>query len=271
MQKGRRVSYEPQAVPQLLDLSGRSAIVTGGAAGIGQAISVRLAEAGARVIVADIDLAGGQKTVDAIRLGGGKAEAVRADVRSRKDAVEVVKAALDAFGGLDILVNNAAVYPFSLVMKISEETWDRTIDTNLKGLFFYSQAAAEVMIKAGRGGRIVNLASIDALRPTRGTAHYDASKGGVLMLTKAMALELAAHNILVNAIAPGAVATPGNQVMIKLLHTDEVFAKNLLSRIPLGRVAEPDDIAKMVLCLVSGAADYVTGSLVVVDGGYLLD
>ena len=265
---------EVQSIAQLFDLSGKGAVVTGGAMGIGQAIAFRLAEAGASVMIADIDLEAANQTAEQIKARGGKAQAIRADVRSAADAKKVAQATVEAFGRLDILVNNAGVYPIFPIKEVSEEIWDKTLDTNLKGMFFYSQAAAEAMIKGGQGGKIVNIASIDALHPGGELAHYNASKGGVVMLTKALALELAPHQILVNAVAPGSIATPGTAASTDAYLARggdiEDLAKKFRGRVPLGRVGRPDDIAKVVLFVVSAAADYMTGSLVLVDGGYLL-
>jgi len=238
--------------------------------GIGQAIAFRLSEAGARVTVADIDFQAAAETADQIKARGGKAQAVCADLGSMVDIERMVQTAVEVFGSLDILVNNAGIYPLSAALNIHEQLWDRVHDVNLKGIFFCSKAAAQQMIKAGRGGKIINISSVDAFRPTQGTAHYSASKGGTAMLTKALALELAPHSILVNAIAPGPVATPGNKELTNLLQTNEKAARRFISRIPLGRVADPDEMAKVALFLASAAADHMTGSVVLVDGGYLL-
>ena len=249
--------------------------MTGGALGIGQATAFRLAEAGASVMITDISLEAANQTVEQIKASGGKAQAIRADAGSVADANNVVQLTVESFGSLDILVNNAGLYPLSPILEVSERMWNRTHDVNLKGLFFYCQAAARQMIKGGRGGKIINIASIDALHPNAHVAHYCASKGGVVMLTKALALELAPYGILVNDIAPGSIVTPGrNQAIRAMLSggegTIKEVDKRFISRVPLRRIGEPDDIAKVVLFLASAAADYMTGSLVLVDGGYLL-
>jgi len=264
-----------QTIAQLFDLTGKGAIVTGGAMGIGQAISCRLAEAGASVMITDIDLEAASQTVEQIKARGGKAQAIRADARSKADARKVVQTTVEAFGRLDILVNNAGIYPMSPVLEASEELWDKVLDTNLKGAFFYSQAAAQEMIKAGHGGKIINIASIDALHPYGATAHYAASKAGVVMLTKALALELGLHEILVNAVAPGGIMTPGTVATRRAISlatgmNDEQIIQSFTERLPLRRMGQPDDVAKVVLFLASAAADYMTGSLVLVDGGFLL-
>ena len=265
----------PKTIAELFDLSGKAAIVTGGGAGIGQAIALRLAEAGAAVTITDINAETANQTASEIQSRGGKAIFLSADARSADDARKTVRATVRAFGGLDILVNNAGIYPMCPFMNITEELWDRVLGINLKGAFLYSQAAADVMIKSGKGGRIINIASIDALHPNGSVAHYNASKGGLLMLTKAMALELAPHKILVNAVAPGAILTPGTQAIregaAKAFSIDpEQILQGFLQRVPIGRMGEPDDIAKIVLFLASGAADYMTGDLLVADGGFLL-
>ena len=158
-----------KTIAQLFHLSGKGAVVTGGAMGIGQGIAYRLAEAGAGVMVADIDLKAATQTVEQIKARGGKAQAIRADVRSAADAEKVAQATVDAFGSLDILVNNAGIFPFSKFLDTSEEFWDKVLDVNLKGAFLYSQAAARAMIKGGHGGKIINLASIEAFKHWWGT------------------------------------------------------------------------------------------------------
>jgi NAD(P)-dependent dehydrogenase (short-subunit alcohol dehydrogenase family) len=259
-----------QTIAALFNMTGRGAIVTGGGMGIGKGIAFRLAEAGARVMITDIDLDAASQTVEQIKATGGSAQAIRADAGSAGDASKVVRATVETFGSLDILVNNAGIYPFSAVLEITEEMWDKVHSVNLKGMFFYCQAAAHEMIKAGRGGKIVNIASIDGLHPTPEMVHYNASKGGVVMLTKALALELAPHRILVNAVAPGAIVTPSGRVIAATRLSAGKSIGHTAERIPLGRHGRPDDIAKVVLFLASAGADYMTGSLVLVDGGYLL-
>jgi len=264
-----------KTIAQLFELTGKGAIVTGGAMGIGQAIAFRLAEAGAGVIVADIDLKTATQTTREIKARSGKAQAIRADVRSAADAERVIQATVDAFGSLDVLVNNAGVQPSSRFLDISEEAWNNVLDVNLKGVFLYSQAAARMMIKAGHGGKIINIASMAALTPTAVHAPYNVSKSGVAMLTKSMALELAAEKILVNAVAPGGIQTPGGDAVKSAMSqalgmTEEGLMQAFLQQVPLGRLGEPDDVAKVVLFLASGAADFITGELILVDGGHLL-
>ena len=264
----------PHTIAELFNLKGKAAIVTGGAMGIGQAISFRLAEAGAAVMIADIDEEAARQTVEKIEADGGKAESMRADVSSAADAGEIARMTVEAFGGVDILVNNAGVYPVTPLDDITEDLWDKVLDINLKGTFLCSQAVARQMIKAEHGGKIVNLGSRAGIHPNAGMAHYCTSKAGVMMLTKSLALELAPHNILVNAVAPGVVLTPGALKQMQSKPKDEAASKigleNLLARMPLRRIGEPDDIARVVLFLASKAADYMTGTMLLADGGYEL-
>jgi 2-deoxy-D-gluconate 3-dehydrogenase len=262
----------------LLDLSGGVAIVTGGAIGIGQGIAFRFAEAGASIVIADRDLEAAQRAVGLITERGGRATAVQVDVGTVDNAQTMVQQTLDAFGQVDILVNNAGIFPFAPALEVSEELWDRVLGVNLKGAFFCAQAAARQMARAGMGGRIINIASIDALHPTGALTPYDTSKGGLVMMTKSLAKEVGPYGITVNAIAPGSIATPGaaaatvapSEGIAETSGAGEDLMAAFLARIPLGRVGQPDDIATAVLFLASDAASYVTGSLLVVDGGYLL-
>jgi len=262
-----------QTTDRLFDLTGKVALVTGGALGIGQSIALRLAEAGAAVVITDINLEAAHETVALITEHGGKALALEANAANPDDAKMAVTTAVQKFGGLDILVNNAGIFPMSPALELTEALWDKVLDVNLKGTFFYAQAAAQQMVKDGKGGKIVNIASIDALHPTGNLVHYDASKGGVAMLTKSLALEFGKYQITVNAIAPGAIMTPGAQAGV-LPGMDPDALKKMMevftARIPLGRQGKPDDIAKAALFLVSSASEYITGAMLVVDGGFLL-
>src|SRR4030042_198329 len=200
-----------KTIAQLFDLTGKGAIVTGGAMGIGQAIAFRLAEAGAGVIVADINSEAADSTVGEIKSRGGKALAVAADVRSEEDTEKVIQTTLDTLGNLSILVNNVGIFPSYNFLNITDEGFDKIMDVNLKGVLRYCRVATRVMMKAGNGGRIINIASKAGIRPERAQSPYSVSKSAVIMLTKSMAVELARYNILVNAIAPGAMGmTPGN-------------------------------------------------------------
>lgn len=268
-----------RTIAQLFDLTSQVAVVTGAGRGIGRAIALRLVEAGAAVVLADVDRAAAEVVATQIANQGGHATAVAADVSQVAEARTVVRQAALAFGRLDILINNAGVFPFAAALRVSEDQWDRVAGVNLKGTFFCAQAAAQQMIAEQHGGRIVNLASVDALRPTGNLAPYDAAKGGVLALTRALAREFAQYSITVNAIVAGEIDTPGSQAAASALsqvsqesgvRVELMDSPAFRARIPLGRLGQPDDVATVALFLVSGAAEYLTGSCVVVDGGYLL-
>lgn len=267
-----------KTIHQLLDLSEKVALVTGGAVGIGRGIVERLAEAGAEVMLVDINPRSALATADDLKKRGLKVSSMHADISDIKEVTRVVQATVDALGGLDILVNNAGIFPFSPALETGEALWDKVLDINLKGSFFMAQAAARHMKASGTGGRIINIASIDAFHPSGSLAHYDASKGGMVMLTKSLAFELGRFGILVNGIAPGSIQTPGATeaitTMTKASGMTEEQMKNFNSsfnaRIPLGRAGTPDDIASVALFLASPMANYITGETIIVDGGYLL-
>ena len=254
------------SLSKLIDLTGRSAIVTGGAMGIGEAIVERLHEAGASVVIADVDLATAEEVAAALNAARpAGAVAVRADVSDEDDVAAMVAATIDGFGGVDILVNNAGIYPSVPFVEMDAVTFRRVIDVNLIGLFLCTKAAADRMIAQGRGGRILNITSIDALHPSMiGLSHYDASKHGAWGFTKNVALELARYSIWVNALAPGGITTPGVSGMPQELIT--AFE----SVIPMHRMGNADEIARAALFMVSDLASYMTGSQIVVDGGKLL-
>jgi 2-deoxy-D-gluconate 3-dehydrogenase len=260
----------------VFDLTGKSAIVTGGARGIGQGIALRLAEAGASIMVADISADFAARVVQEIRAGGGTAQYVVADVSKAASAEKIIRTTIENFGHLDILVNNAGIYPAVPALQVTEELWDMVLDTNLKGLFFCSKAAANAMIAVGQGGKVINLASIDGYNPGTGRLIYGASKAGVIALTRGLALELSPYQILVNAVAPGAIHTPGLETILELyartagITPEALEAGDAKANTPMGYYGQPDDIAKVVLFLSSDAANYITGQTIVVDGGKLL-
>lgn len=257
---------------KLLDLSGKAAIVTGGAMGIGLGIVTRLAQAGASVLIADLDENAAQKSAQDLSAQGFKVKAVKTDVSSETDVEKMIQTAVQDFGGLDIIVNNAGIYPQMPLAKMTKEDFDRVIAVNLRGVFLCTEAASKQMIAQGRGGKIINITSIDALHPSMiGLAHYDASKHGVWGFTKNSALELAEHKIWVNAIAPGGITTPGVSKMPKTEGVDmEKVMAAFLAKIPMHRMGDPDDIGKVALFLASDMSSYMTGEQVVVDGGVLL-
>lgn len=260
---------------KLLDLTGKTAIVTG-AVGIGYGIINRLAEAGANVLVAARNEEEINKTVTELAAKGYKVKGVKADVSVETEVKNMVETAVKEFGGIDILVNNAGIFPSIPVHQMTLEDFDKVLSINLKGVFLCSKYASEQMIKQGKGGKIINITSIDALHPSSvGLAHYDASKHGVWGFTKNLALELAPHKIWINAVAPGGISTPGVAKMQSgMKMSSEVdMAKVLeafMGKIPMHRMGEPDDIGKVVLFLASEMSSYMTGSQIVVDGGVLL-
>lgn len=257
------------------DLSGKAAVVTGGAMGIGFGIVTRFIEAGADVLVVDLDGDLAARKVAELE-GPGKGVAFGIDISERLAGQRIVDECITSFGRVDILVNNAGIYPMTPMLEQSRESWDRVLGINLTGLAFVSQAVGARMVEQGTGGKIINIASIDALHPSMvGLAAYDSSKGGVLMFTKAFALEMGPHGVNVNAIAPGGISTEGTAAPLQGsgMTEDEMAAmlEQFTAQIPLGRMGEPDDIAKVATFLASSAADYVTGELIVVDGGRLLN
>lgn len=265
-----------QSFSTLLDLSGKTALVTGGARGIGLGIALRLAEAGANVAVADVLEDEARSAAEVMTQKGGKALAVTGDVSKESDVTVMIAKTVAHFGGIDILVNNAGIYPNILVMNMTPDDFDRVIAVNLRSVFLCTKHAAEQMIAQGRGGKIINITSIDALHPSSaGLAHYDASKHGVWGFTKNVALELAAHDIWVNAIAPGGITTPGvkdtqSKAQLPKGVNMEDMLKAFAAKIPMKRMGEPDDIGKVALFLASDMSSYITGQQIVVDGGYLL-
>jgi 2-deoxy-D-gluconate 3-dehydrogenase len=246
----------------LFDLSGKAAIVTGANTGIGQAIAVALAEAGADVALAGRSRAG--ETAEQVRAAGRRAALIDADLSTSARVQAVVDETLAALGGLDILVNNAGIIRRADATEFSEEDWDSVIDTNLKSLFFLCQAAGRHMIAQG-SGKIVNIASLLSFQGGIRVPSYAAAKSGVAGLTKALANEWAGRGVNVNAIAPGYIATNNTAA----LQADETRNRQILERIPAGRWGDPKDIAGAAVFLASPAADYMNGHILAVDGGWL--
>jgi 2-deoxy-D-gluconate 3-dehydrogenase len=270
------VTLTPPTLAELIDLRGRTAIVTGGAMGIGRGIVERLAEAGASVVVADADLAAAEATAEELAERHLSVLAVYVDVGDADDVHQLVADTVGWRGRVDVLVNNAGIFPSMPVLDMAPDDFDRVIRTNLRRVFLCAREAALRMRDQGTGGRIINVTSVDALHPSAvGLAHYDASKHGAWGFTKNLAIELAPHRIWVNAIAPGAIATPGVAAMQRGTPAPggvdpQAILEAFLAKIPMRRMGTPDDIARVALFLASDLASYVTGAQVVVDGGVLL-
>ncbi len=249
------------------NLTDKVAIITGARRGMGKSHAITLAKAGAKVVVADISKEECELVANEIKENKGEAIAVKCDVTKKEEIDNMVKAALEKWGKVDILVNNAGICQFKPFLEITEEEWDRTIDINLKGYFLCAQTAAKEMVKQ-KSGTIVNVASIAMGQVGVGfatLAHYSASKGGIVGMTETMAIELGPYNIRVNAIAPGVIDTP----MIDPVKQDPKSMEGILARVPLHRVGEPEEVSNLVLFLASDASSYMTGSTVVIDGGWL--
>ena len=245
-----------------MDLSGKSAIVTGSGSGIGRQIATTLAAHGASVTIADINLGSAEETARRIIESGGAAQAVETNVSNSSQVDALMSATAAAYGAVDILVNNAGFGFNSRIVDMLEEDWDRVLAVNLKGQFLCSQAAARRMIEQGSGGRIVNIASTAAANARYEGGAYCAAKAGVVQLTKVLALELGPHGITANAVGPGFTETEGTT------ESSEEYRSNFLAQVAAGRTGQPTDIANTVLFLASPLAGYVNGQVVYVDGGY---
>ena len=250
-----------------MKLKGKVALITGGNSGIGRATAILFAEEGARVVIAARNEARGNETVEAIARAGGEAIFVACDVRRAEDCRKAVRATIEAFGRLDILFNNAGViYPGRTVVDATEEEWDHTMAVNVKGAYLMSKYAIPWMIKSG-GGVIINTASVWGLVGGKGAAAYCASKGAMVLLTKAMALDHASQNIRVNCICPGSVDTPMLRQEMEELGGVEKLRPTFEAKHPLGRICTPEEVAKAVLYLASDDSSFVTGASLAIDGG----
>ncbi len=248
---------------ELFDLTGKTAIVTGASRGLGKAMALGLAQAGASVVAAARDIKSVNETVKEIEKLGGEAISIKVDVTRREDIEEMVKQTVEKFDGIDILVNNAGILKMMPAEEMKEEDWDEVIAVNLKGQFLCAQATGKQMIKQ-KSGSIINIASVAGQFGFPLASAYDCSKGGVILLTKALAAEWAKYNIRVNCIAPGVFETAMTESLIE----SEEFIKTIKRNVPMGRSAKPEELAGTVVFLASESSSYVTGHVLVVDGGW---
>jgi 2-hydroxycyclohexanecarboxyl-CoA dehydrogenase len=249
-----------------MSLHGRTAVITGGASGIGLAISRRLAHDGAAVAVFDVDYAGAQRLVSQLHADGSSALAVKVDVSDRRQVDEAVREVRDKLGPIQVLVNCAGIEAFEPFQSITEASWDRIMAVNLKGTFNCTQAVVSDMIAAG-WGRIINISSSSAQSGAARMTHYAASKGGVISFTKALALELGRAGITVNTIPPGSIDTPMLRRAAAAGHLGGAAVEQIAAAMPVGRAGTPEDIAAACAFLASEEAGYITGQVIGVNGG----
>jgi glucose 1-dehydrogenase len=252
-------------VIEKLKFKDKITLITGAGQGIGKAIALAFAKEGSFVAVNDIDINKAIEVANEINNSSGNAISVKADVSKSNDVQNMVKEIINNFGRIDILVNNAGIQTVAPFLELTEEEWDEIFKVNLKGTFLCSQMVAKEMIKFEKG-KIINISSIHYSIPRFNKAHYDASKAGIEMLTKDMALELAKYKINVNCIAPGAIATPMNEDILN----SPVKLAEINTKIPWKRMGKPDDISKVATFLASDDADYITGATICIDGGLSL-
>ena len=245
-----------------MKLENKIAVITGAGSGIGRGIAKRFTEEGAKLVLGDVNPDGLQQTAEIIAEMGGESVTVVADVTKKSDVQGLVDKAVETYGTLDIMVNNAGILSWSPVQDMPEEEWDRVLGVNLKGTFLGIQAAAKYWVNNDKPGKIVNTCSINAMVALPAQAHYCASKGGVLMLTKSAAMDLAGYKINVNCIAPG-----GTRTNIDPGFASDEAAEGMGRGVPLGRIAQPEDQANGVVFLASNDADFITGHMLVIDGG----
>jgi len=249
------------------NLKDKVVVITGARRGMGKSHALLLAKAGAKVVVSDISEEECQAVVEEIEKAGGEAVAVKCDVTKKEEVEKMIQTAVKQWGRIDVLVNNAGILQFKPFLEITEEDWQKVLDVNLKGYFLCAQAAAKEMVKRKKGV-IINIASIAMGQVGVGfqtLAHYAASKGGIIAFTETIAAELAPFNIRVNAVAPGAIETP----MVQDIQSNPKTMEATLARIPMKRMGKPEEVSNLVAFLASDDSSYMTGSTVVIDGGYL--
>jgi len=260
-------SAQPFDVLKWFNLEGRAAVITGAGRGLGRAMALALAGAGAHVSIWDVNQEDVESAAADITASGGTALPLVVDVTNSQQVEKAIEQVVREFGGLHAIVNNAGVTSGSPFEELSEEDWARVLGVNLTGMFLCAKYAGRQMIKQGRGGSVINVASISGLVGNRGgnNTHYCTTKGGAIALTRSLAVEWAPHRIRVNAIAPGYFVTPMTD---RLKNRDAEFYQELIDRVPLGRFGQPEDLAGAVVFLAGDASTFVSGHILVVDGGY---
>lgn len=247
-----------------MELIGKTAVVTGGARGLGRAVALKLAKMGANLVLCDIESSDAlDQTCNEFKAAGYNVATARGDVRNENDVNDFMAVAVEKFGGLDILINNAGITKDNLMIRMSEKDWDDVLDINLKGAFLCTRSAAKIMMKK-RSGVIVNIASVAGVTGNAGQANYSSSKAGLIGLTKTTAKELSSRGIRCNAVAPGVIKSKMTDVL-----PDKV-KEAYMANIPLGRFGTPEDVAEVVGFLVSDSSSYVTGQVINIDGGLVM-
>jgi len=257
------------ALGDLVSLSGRVAAITGAARGIGEAIARRFSEAGAAVLIGDLDEAAARATADRLSTGGRRVAAAGLDATDSASMAAFADRAVSELGRLDIWVNNAGIYPVAGSLEMTDAEWDRVLDLNLRGTFIGAREAAKRMISLGNGGVIINLSSVAGFRGSPGLTHYVASKHGVRGLTRSLAVELGPAGIRVLAMAPTLIETPGVGVLRDVMSQAGADLAATAAAVPLGRIGVPDDVARLALFCASDLAAFMTGSTLPIDGGQL--